>query len=175
MDFAPNCDSSGKGKKVKLSQNAHHFTKILRLLLHYIWYNFSFIKIGLKINTKYFYLIFNSFVPLTFKKMVILKDVMMSTINLALWLICPVARGVCAGIPYSMWHTKCLAVITGCNRWCGNNVNNDMMDEPLLVVLLVVCHYISVSYNNLPENGLTRVLSNKYHRGGAPWWRALSG
>ena len=31
-----------------------------------------------------------------------------------------------------------------------------------------------VVQNVLPENGLTSILSNKYHRGGAPWWRALS-
>ena len=41
--------------------------------------------------------------------------------------ICPVARGVCVWIPYSMRHTKCLAVIAGCNWWCSNNVNNDML------------------------------------------------
>ena len=43
-----------------------------------------------------------------------------------------------------------------------------MMGEPLLVVLLVVYRYMSMSYNNLPEPGLARVLSNKYRGGGAP-------
>ena len=50
-----------------------------------------------------------------------------------------------------------------------------MVHAPLLTVLLVVYQYMSVSYIALPENGLTNILSNKYHRGDAPWQRVLSG
>ena len=56
-------------------------------------------------------------------------------------------------------------------QWYGNNINKHMlimMNVPLLVVFLVMYHYMSVSYSILPENGLTKYLSNKYHRGGAP-------
>ena len=43
-----------------------------------------------------------------------------------------------------------------------------VMRWSLLVILLVVHHYKSVSYNNLPESGLARVLSTKYCESGAP-------
>ena len=49
---------------------------------------------------------------------------------------------------YSVRHTKYVAVIIGYNQWCGNNINEHMlimMGVPLLVILLVVYHYISVS------------------------------
>ena len=60
----------------------------------------------------------------------------------------------------------------------SDNANEHMLTMlcvSLLIVLLVVYQYMSVSYIVLPENGLTSILSNKYHRGGAPWGRALSG
>ena len=50
-----------------------------------------------------------------------------------------------------------------------------MVCVPLLVVLLVVYQYMSVLHIVLPKNGSMSILSNKYHRGGAPWRRALSG
>ena len=63
-------------------------------------------------------------------------------------------------------------MIAGGNLCCGNNVNNDVLasDEMIfiLVVLLVVHSYKSVSYNNLPESGLARVLSTKYCESGTP-------
>ena len=63
-------------------------------------------------------------------------------------------------------------------QWHGNNINEHMlimMNVPLLVVLLFMYHYMSVLYSILPKNGLTEYLSNKYHGGGAPWRRVLSG
>ena len=42
-------------------------------------------------------------------------------------LICPLAWGMRVGFPYSMWHTKCVAVIVGYNQWCSNNINEDML------------------------------------------------
>ena len=59
----------------------------------------------------------------------------------------------------------------------SDNANKHMLimvRVPLFIILLVVYQYMSVSYIVLPENGLMSILSNKYHRGGAPWWRALS-
>ena len=49
--------------------------------------------------------------------------------------ICPVARYIYVSVPYSMWHTKCLAVIAGSNLCCGDNTNNGVLasDEMIFI------------------------------------------